>query len=174
MSDHNPVQVLMDEHEIISSVNEIIDGLDKLWETEKDSYTQKVTSLLKFFSEYSDKFHHQKEEKILFKELRDNPDFLLDEILEELEGHHEDFRDTVQQISGALDNEAFDEVQQLLQNYMSDLLDHIAVENDELFIMAETLFSEDELERMYFLFEDLDRELGQQNKEQLVNDIKEM
>ena len=47
---------------------------------------------------------------------------------------------------------------------MNDLLDHIAVENDELFVLTENIISEDELEKIYFLFEDLDREMGLDKK----------
>ena len=65
-------------------------------------------------------------------------------------------------------------MQELLTGYINDLLDHIAVENDELFIMAESLFNEDELERMYFLFQDIDMELGQVRKQELVDSIKQM
>ena len=52
-----------------------------------------------------------------------------------------------------------------------DLLDHIAAENDELFVLAETLMSEDELETIYFKFKDIDMELGEVNKIELEESI---
>jgi len=73
----------------------------------------------------------------LFKEFNDNPDFFLDDIITELEEHHEMFRNTVNDIEKTLSDEDFEKTQSLLSRYMNNLLDHIAVENDELFSMAE-------------------------------------
>lgn len=171
MTENNPIQVLMDEHEVISSVESIIQSLEKDWETDEGKYAEKIKQLLRFFREYSDNFHHHKEEEILFKELINNPDFLLDDIITELEEHHEMFRATVDEIQEAVDQKEWSKVQNLLKRYVNDLLDHIAVENDELFIMAESLFSEDELERMYFLFEDIDIELGKEHKQELAEGL---
>ena len=171
VTENNPIQVLMNEHEVISSVEGIIQSLDKNWETDEDKYAEKVKQLLRFFREYSDSFHHHKEEQVLFKELIDNPDFTLDDIITELEDHHEMFRATVGEIQEAVDQKEWSKVQNLLERYINDLLDHIAVENDELFIMAESLFSEEELERMYFLFEDIDMELGKERKQELEEEL---
>lgn len=171
MTENNPIQVLIDEHEVISSVEGIIQSLEKDWETDEEKYAEKVKLLLSFFREYSDSFHHHKEEEVLFKELNDNPDFMLSEIITELEEHHEMFRDTVGEIQETVDKKKWPNVQTLLYRYINDLLDHIAVENDELYITAENLFSEDELERMYFLFEDIDIKLGKERKQELVESL---
>ena len=162
----------MDEHDIISTCQAIIQSLDKKWHNDPKSYAQQVKGLIDFFREYSDKFHHRKEEEVLFKEFNDNPDFFLDDIITELEEHHEMFRNTVNDIEKTLSDEDFEKTQSLLSRYMNNLLDHIAVENDELFSMAESLFSDNELERMYFLFMDIDREQGQERKQELVEKLK--
>lgn len=171
MIKNNPIQTLMDEHEVISVTEELIQSLDKKWNSDSNSYTQKVEGLIYFFREYTDKFHHRKEEEVLFKKLKDNPDFLLDDIITELEEHHEMFRETVINIEEALSNEDFEKVQSLLSRYINNLLDHIAIENDELYSMAESLFNEGELENMYFLFEDIDRELGKERKQKLAKGL---
>ena len=54
---------------------------------------------------------------------------------------------------------------------MQDLLDHIAAENDELFVLAETLMEEDDLETIYFKFKDIDLELGEDRKVELEESI---
>lgn len=167
MSKNNPIQVLLDEHEIICKVESIIQSLNNGWETDVEKYKNKVNELLVFLKEYSDKFHHHKEEEVLFVALKNKPDFLLDDIISEMENHHEMFREYVRQIKELINEKAWVKVQKTLVEYANDLLDHIAVENDELFSIAESLFSEDELERMYFLFEDIDRELGMESKQEL-------
>ena len=82
------------------------------------------------------------------------------------------FRETVAEIEAAAQDKDWPKTQKLLKAYINDLLDHIAVENDELFNMAESVFSDDELERIYFLFEDIDRDLGLERKQALVEDMK--
>jgi hemerythrin-like domain-containing protein len=94
MKKHNPIQVLMDEHEVISSTESIIQSLDKSWEKVENSYVENVNRLLVFFKEYSDGYHHRKEEDVLFKELNKHPDFKLQDIITELEAHHQGFAET--------------------------------------------------------------------------------
>ncbi|MBV6474273.1 MAG: hypothetical protein JPMHGGIA_02577 [Saprospiraceae bacterium] len=171
---HNPVKTLMDEHEFIASAQTIVRKLKNLWESDPDAYREALDKLLDFFVRYSDGFHHHKEEEVLFPQMRDHPGFMLGDILQELEEHHDAFREFVQDIRAAAGSGEFKGAQDLLEKYMEQLLDHIAIENDELFIMAENLFSSDELERMYFLFEDVDAELGRAQKEQLVSGLKEL
>lgn len=172
MKRNNPIQTLMDEYDLISSTEGIINELDGKWLESTAKYTETVKKLLVFFKEYSNQIHHRKEEEILFKEMRVNPEFLLNDIIEELEEHHEMFQDTIKEIEEALENSDYEKVQSLFAGYINDLLGHIAVENDELFIMAESLFSEDKLERMYFLFQDIEMELGQDRKEELAEGLK--
>ena len=46
-------------------------------------------------------------------------------------------------------------------------MDHIAIEDDELFSMAENLFSPDEYEKIYFRYKDIDAALGESKKSEL-------
>lgn len=170
MNKNNPIQVLLDEHEVIRSSEKIINALDHSWLENENKYAEKVVNLLRFFREYTDYFHHRKEEDVLFRELKNNSGFLLPEIISELEGHHQAFRETVAEIEIALQCRQWKNIQNLLTRYMNDLLDHIAVENDEIFIIAEAVFSKEELERMYFRFEDIDSNLGKDKKNELENE----
>ena len=169
--EHNPIQTMLDEHEVICQAEEIIESLDKSWESNSDQYKQKVATLITFFREYADGFHHRKEEDVLFPTINDHPDFVLQEIIEEFETHHEDFRDYTVAIDEAIAEEDYMKSYQELNNYLQDLLDHIGAENDELFVLAETLLDEDELETIYFKFKDVDMELGEERKVELEESI---
>ena len=81
--------------------------------------------------------------------------------------NHEDFRNMILDIETFLDKKDYLRAQQKLNIYTESLLDHIAVENDEVFQSSESIFSEEELEKIYFRFEDCDRELGSAKKEEL-------
>lgn len=164
---NDPMKVLFSEHELISKLNEIIPLLDGKWEKEETEYARIAEEIVRFISEYSDGYHHHKEEEVLFPALVDHPDFLLQGIIDELKEHHENFREYNHEVKEALTEKDFPKAQKVLMKFISELMDHIAIENDELFIMAENLFSEKELEEMYFHFEDIDRELGLEKKKSL-------
>lgn len=172
MSNTNPIQVLINEHDVIVTAEEIIKILNNTWQQNEEKYTENVKKLIVFFRQYSDEFHHKKEEDILFKELMNNPDFLLKDIISELENHHEMFREAVIEIEEAINSKEFEKAQKNLESFINDLLDHIAVENDELFCMAESLYDEEDLKRIFFLFEDKERELGIERKAALEESLK--
>jgi len=172
--EHNPIQTMLDEHEVICQTEGIIENIDKLWETDLDKYKETVTILITFFREYADGYHHRKEEDVLFPEINKHPDFVLQEIIEEFETHHEDFRDYTVEIENAIGDNDFEKSYKELNNYLQDLLDHIGAENDELFVLAETLMDEDELETIYFKFKDIDMELGEERKIELEQSIESL
>lgn len=164
---NNPIKVLEKEHDIITRVNDIVQKINLLWEKDPATYKQIINDLLLFISEYSDGFHHYKEEEILFPTIREHPSFNLEEILDELLEHHEDFRNYKNDIVEALEQDDLPLVQKKLSELIDHLLDHIAVENEELFIMAENLLDPSDLEKMYFQFEDIDRDLSFDKKKLL-------
>jgi hemerythrin-like domain-containing protein len=171
---NNPIQLMLDEHEVISSAEGVIQNLAHRWEKSEEDFINHVRSLLSFFREYSDKFHHYKEEQVLFPELENLGDFVVNSLVSELKEHHEMFRGYTQSIKGLLDDHQFEQAYTILSTYMNELLDHIAAENDELFVMAESLLSASDLETMYFRFKDIDLELGESNKAELCEMLTEI
>lgn len=167
MATNDPITLLLHEHEIISSARDVITEADRLWIKDEESYEEVLRALMFFFGKYSDGFHHQKEEMALFPALKNHPDFHPQELLDELENHHRIFRDRIGRMQRALDDKKFEDVQSELTAYWNELLDHMAVENDELFVMTESLLGEADLERMYFRFKDIDHELGEDLKKEL-------
>src|SRR5574343_600364 len=152
MSSANPVNLLMHEHEVIQKLQESLIKIEGLWEKDADKYKMLMQKVLSFLKEYSDGYHHQKEERVLFPALEENPSFTLDTIITELNEHHENFRDYAAEIGENVENGNYKKANEILKKYLNELLDHIAIENDELFIMAENLFEPGELESMFFRF----------------------
>ena len=169
--EYNPIESLFNEHDIICKAQEIVEHLENTWVSSPDKYETTLLRLLHFFREYADGYHHRKEEEILFPALKNHPDFVLEEILDEFEQHHEDFRESLSEIERSLVAEDYERSYRLLVAYLQDLLDHISAENDELFVLAETLMSEEQLETIYFKFKDIDMELGEINKIELENQL---
>lgn len=168
---NNPIQTMLNEHEVICQTQEIIKSLDGSWASDIDKYKNKVSILIEFFREYADGYHHRKEEEVLFPAIKNHPDFMLEELVDEFEAHHEDFRDYTVEIENAIAEGDFAKSFQELNKYLEDLLDHIGAENDEIFVIAESLMGEDDLETIYFKFKDIDLELGEERKVELENSL---
>jgi hemerythrin-like domain-containing protein len=169
--ENNPLSVMYAEHDVIVKAEDIIKNADGSWEKDAPSYIELVDFLILFFREYADGYHHRKEEEVLFPAIKNHPDFVLQEIIDEFEEHHESFRDYTKEIEEALDENDFPKSYNLLQEYCNDLLDHIAAENEELFVLAESLLDEHDLETIFFKFKDIDMELGEERKVELEKGI---
>lgn len=165
-------QLLMAEHDVILEAGELISLKGSLWKSSPIEYEQIVKQLLDFFSVYGDEYHHLKEEEILFPAIGKKNEMVSGGIVQELLDHHEYFRILIRQIQTALDAREYAAAQKLLETYISTLKDHIAVENDELFPMADDIFNPDELDKLYHKCKDKDREMGISRKEELGTRIK--
>ena len=123
--------------------------------------------MLVFFSTYADKIHHYKEEEILFPEISKKSEIAGIGIVSELSEHHEEFRLMIQEIRSAMAIQDFESAQHLLESYIHQLRDHIAAENEELFPMAEDIFSKEEMDLLYYKCIDKDQEMGIGQKEEM-------
>jgi len=169
--ENNPIKVMYDEHEVIVRAEKIIENLENTWENNPEEYADKVKKLVEFFREYADGYHHRKEEDLLFPAIKNHPDFVLQEIIEEFEEHHEGFRAFAQEIIEFNNEGNYAKAHKVLKQYINDLLDHIAAENEELFVLADNLFSDNEKETIYFKFMDIDMELGEERKKEYEQKI---
>ena len=171
---NNPLDVMYAEHDIIVKAKDVIKKLDSTWNADAEKYADTVKKLVAFFREYADGYHHHKEEDVLFPALYHHPDFVLQEMIDEFNVHHEDFREYAVGILEALDAADYTKSYKLLTLYMNELLDHIAAENDELFVLAGSLLNENQLETIYFKFQDVDMELGSERKKELEQVISKL
>jgi hemerythrin-like domain-containing protein len=166
--------VLYNEHEIIKSVIGFRERISSLSKSDPQKYKNIMNELVNFFRNYADKFHHYKEEKLLFPLLCEKNEMLQESIVREMLENHQDFRNLVKLIETEVKSDNYAESETLLTKYTEMLLDHIAVEDDELFQMADTLFDEDELDKLYHDFQDIDLELGLDIKNEFENISKKL
>lgn len=159
-------QVLYEEHQTIVNAIDAAQQLKTQLGKNDKQYEQNARDLIGFFRDYADNYHHHKEEQILFPAMKKKNELLADGVLKEMLDNHEEFREMINGVERALNEKNYVQAQQKLDIYCEALLDHIAVENDEVFQMAETLFTEAETERILYEFEDADIELGSGKKEE--------
>jgi hemerythrin-like domain-containing protein len=162
------LKMLYDEHEIIINAIDAAQQAKALIGRDNELYDSTVRKLISFFRNYADKFHHYKEEEILFPEMNKRNELLADGVIKEMFDNHADFRIMIRNIEENIDSKKYTEAQEAIEKYAGALLDHIAVENDEVFVMAESLFTESELENMKYRFDDCDSELGVKIKQELA------
>jgi hemerythrin-like domain-containing protein len=167
-------ELFIAEHDVILGAGDLITLHRSQWKSDPAGYEQMVKQLLGFFSVYADQFHHHKEEEILFPAISKMSESAGVGIVTELNGHHEDFRLLMQKIRAALAIHDLASTQQLLESYIHQLRDHIAVENDELFPMANDIFSKDEVDKLYYKCIDIDEGLGKTRKKELEDLIKNL
>ena len=169
------MKVLFDEHKVIISAIDIAKKVNnKLMVTNEIKYENIIRQLILFFRLYADGYHHYKEEEILFPEMTKRNELLKEGVIKEMLDNHKEFRLILTSIETFLDKKDYLGASQRLNQYSEMLLNHIAVENDELFQMGKTLFSEDEITKICFRFEDYDREFGELQKNKLTNQLKEI
>jgi hemerythrin-like domain-containing protein len=157
------IEVLDKEHRVIT---EMLDRTDEMFKSilNSDGDIGDVKKQLEFFRFYADEYHHNKEEKILFPEMVKRNEMLEFGIIHEMLENHEDFRELLGEVNELIDTGSFLEAYDKFREYSRLLLEHIAVEDEEVFQIAETLFSDDELQTIYYHFEDCDLELGKEEK----------
>lgn len=161
---HSAIEVLYNEHIIIKSIIVFRDKISAISESNPEKYKEIVLMLIDFFRNYADKYHHYKEEKILFPLISSNSEQMKEGVVEEMLENHSDFREMVKTIEDSVSAGKFEDSTGTIYKYTEMLLDHIAVEDDELFQAAETLLDGKELDKVYFDFMDIDLELGLEQK----------
>ena len=168
----NPVELLYQEHQVIKKALSNVLGLKNMIIENPENYKLELKNYIGFFRNYADKFHHQKEENILFPEMGKKKEHLGDGVIQEMLDNHSDFREMLADIESLNNAGEFDESFKKFEKYNHELLNHIAVEDDEVFQMALSILDSDDLDKIYFRFLDTDSNLGMDNKlamEKMVN-----
>jgi hemerythrin-like domain-containing protein len=160
------IKMLYAEHQVI--LERIEDMRQLLKSSNLAAKKEELPGYVDFFRTYGDKYHHHKEEDVLFSLLKDRYPGLLP-LTEALEEHHAMFRENIVDIENALRAEDFEKAAATFLRYLSDLTDHISAEDDELFVAVDELLTGAEREKLYYAFLDKDRELGEEKKLEYEN-----
>ncbi|MCC7532396.1 MAG: hemerythrin domain-containing protein [Chitinophagales bacterium] len=153
------VKVLTHEHETIKrAINQTNALFADILNGNKD--IKAMHERIDFFRKYADGYHHHKEEEVLFPEMIKRNEMLEYGVIHEMLQNHEDFREMLAEIETLVNEGNATLALSKFKAYSEALLEHIAVEDEEVFQIAETLLSEDELLTVLYRFEDCDRELG--------------
>ena len=138
-----PTMILSDEHKnilkVIASVLKKCDEIEAGKEIDKEFFIKAVD----FIKNYADKFHHSKEEDILFLEL--NKEGVLDHCnpIEQMLHEHGLGREFVKGLSESVKKGDKKELIKNARGYCELLQEHIFKEDNILYPMADTSLSEE-------------------------------
>jgi serine/threonine protein kinase len=154
----DPIEILIHEHSVIRSfLDNLAIAADRL-ETGDRPPPAFFEKALQFARKFADRFHHLKEEHLMFAQLAQKRGGTLDGPIESLRHQHERGRNFVREISDSLDGYAKgDEIAlvTLLENlvgYTHLLRHHIHKEDHQFFPEAREAFTADEMKGLSELF----------------------
>lgn len=158
-------KVMMDEHRVIERALSVLKkAIEKKIEDE-----ELYLSLAEFFSKYTGEIHHGKEEKIVFKVLREKAPKHIIDMVEALENDHRVGAELVGKIKENASN--FEKLKDFALAYHSMLRDHIVKEDQGLFPAMHPYLSVEEEKKLLKDFERIDKE--KEKYERLVAELEE-
>ncbi len=160
------VEVLVNEHGLIRQfLDNLSIALEKL-EGDERPPREFFEKGLEFARTFTDKFHHFKEEYVMFVQLAQKKSGVFDGPIESLRHQHERSRNLIIEISDSLDGYARGneiDTTTLLENlgaYIHLLRHHIHKEDHNFYQMVKKEFSETELQGLLVLFKEEDQKAG--------------
>jgi len=141
---------LVEEHKLIKRIIDVLENASNRLEKGEDIAPKIFELSTDFIRNFADRFHHAKEEDILFKEMvkkgmpeKDSP---IEAMLIEHEQGREFVRGIIKAIDGLKegDKRATAEIIKNARGYMGLLREHIDKEDDILYPLAERVFTEEE------------------------------
>jgi len=165
-----PIKKLVNEHVLIkrwvAMIPEVIDNLD----VQSEQGRQFIIDGIDFIRSYADKYHHAKEEEILFKYFDENLD-----ILKTMHEDHENARAHVRAMLEALDKKHKEAVSEHLNAYQELLTEHIKKEDEILYPWMDRILSITQIGELFSKFNETDEEFRDAPKryEEFINTLEE-
>jgi hemerythrin-like domain-containing protein len=156
-----PLKMLVDEHVLIKRLLALIPRLIENLDVESPEGRQVVSQCLGFIQSFADKFHHAKEEEILFKCF----DGKLD-IIQTMCADHENARARVRHMLSALERRDKAVMAEDLKAYQELLSEHIKKEDEILYRWMERNLSMTQIGELFSRFKEKEREFGDEPKKQ--------
>ncbi|MBZ0265707.1 hemerythrin domain-containing protein [bacterium] len=138
---------------------------------------------VRFARDFTDKYHHYKEEMVMFTRLAQLHTGLIDAETERLRSQHEQGRNHIAEISsltGLLENPVQDNLRKLRLNlleYIKLMRSHLNLENLSFFPMVESTLSDDDKLMILEEFKTSEQKLGEHfydNSSKLLTEMKQI
>ncbi|OGG00691.1 MAG: hypothetical protein A3F83_03825 [Candidatus Glassbacteria bacterium RIFCSPLOWO2_12_FULL_58_11] len=151
-----PVKKLVEEHKLIKRCLALIPRLLEYLDLQSEADRELVLGAVDFIRNYADRFHHAKEEDILFKYFDENLD-----ILKVMHQEHETGRAHVRAVLAGVEERDSGVVREHLDAYRELLKEHIKKEDEILYPWMDRSFSTSQVGELYSRFGEVDRQFGE-------------
>lgn len=174
-----PVDMLINEHKLILQVVDFISKEIEQIRTNKKVNPDTITAFVDFFRTYADRFHHGKEEGLLFKELsqrqlNDSDQIMMSDLITE----HAFARKTVTALDNAKQEfiygkkDALNDILNLLSTLIELYPKHIEKEDKRFFYPCMAYFGEQEKQEMQSNFLGFNQNFTDKRYKQIIDALK--
>jgi hemerythrin-like domain-containing protein len=145
-----PMKELVDEHVWIKRFIALIPQIIQNTELDTNGGMRLIRNCIDFIRQYADRFHHAKEEDILFKYFDESSD-----ILKAMHEDHKNARAHVSAIIGALERKDKEIISEHLKAYGLLLSEHIRKEDEILYPWMDRMLSTTQIGKLHEKFYDV-------------------
>lgn len=163
-----PLKRLVDEHVLIKKWLALIPEVTRGFNVDSEEDRQLIREGVDLIRSYADKFHHAKEEDILFKYFDENLD-IIKTMLED----HEKARGHVRALVGALEKRDKQGIVEPLNAYRELLTEHIKKEDEILYPWMDRNFSVKQVGELYSKFNEVSGDGVTERSNKFVTELEE-
>ncbi len=163
----NPINKLQEEHKLLLQAVKTASQIQKIQDDK--IYYSIMHDVILFFRNFSEIYHHPKEENILYPLLQNKSSKMSEEFLHELCDNHADFKSLIGDIENYYVLYDYRQLRQAFSSYLELLSNHIKRENKIILSIAGDLLTNEEKEIISEKFDELDERHG--DKKQLIKDF---
>lgn len=149
-----PVKQLVDEHALILRWLDLVEDILAYLTVDQEQAWQWIAAGLEFSRNYADKFHHAKEEDILFAYSDQNL-----EIIKVMFEDHEHGREHIKQVSEAVETRNKEQASKHLLAYQALLREHIKKEDEILYPWIDRNLTDSQVGQMFSQFAKVNTEM---------------
>lgn len=150
-----PIKLLVEEHVWIKRLLTLVPAILETTDITTAKGKQLILDCVDFIRSYADKFHHAKEEDILFKLFDEKMD-----IIQVMLQDHVTGRNYIAAAVSALENKDAKGVADGLEGYRSLLVEHIKREDEVLYPWIDRNLSMKQVGELQGRFQDVEKEMG--------------
>lgn len=150
-----PMKKLVDEHVLIKRWIALIPEVVKNLDVESEEGRQLILDGIDLIRSYADKFHHAKEEEILFKYFDKDSD-----ILKVMHEDHTRGRALVKEMLAALEKRDLKTIAENLMAYRELLSEHIQKEDEILYPWMDNQLSTSQVGELFSKFNEVDQQIS--------------
>jgi len=161
-----PVDKLVEEHKLIKRM---IAWIPQMLAAQQELERVRILEALDFIKSYADRYHHAKEEDILFNYTDKN-----EEIIQAMYTEHDLARNHVKKTYEALEKNDFQAVRDHLLAYSKLLTEHIKKEDEILYPWIERQLNDKDLDELLQSFLKVDKENGTGKQEKYEGIVRKL